>query len=93
MLEEPADVVAHDVARSGISVTSEERPVSLPEALVHVHTRTVVAEERLRHEGRRHAPLSGDVLHHVLVDHDVVGHAPQRREPHVDLALATVATS
>ena len=33
--------------------------------------------------------LARDVLDHVFVDHHVVGHPPQRREAHVDLALPT----
>ena len=53
-----------------------------------VHARAVVAEQRLRHERRGLAVLPGDVLDHVLVGHDLVGHARQRPEAHVDLALA-----
>ena len=34
----------------------------------------VVAEERLRHEGRRLAVLPGDVLDDVLEPHELVGH-------------------
>ena len=48
----------------------------------------VVAEDRLRHEGDRLAVRVGDVLDHVLVGHDLIGHAGQALEAEVDLALA-----
>ena len=59
----------------------------LAERLVDVHPRAVLAEQRLRHEGRVPA-----VFHRVLLDHDAVGHAvvghPQRvLVAHVDLVL------
>ena len=44
--------------------------------------------KRLRHERGRVAGVAGDVLHHVLVEHELVGHAQQRVEAHVDLGLA-----
>ena len=54
---------------------------------MHVHPGTVVLEERLGHERRDVAVLSGDVLDDVLVDHHLVAHLGQRVEPHVDLGL------
>jgi hypothetical protein len=53
-----------------------------------VHARAVVGVERLRHERRREAVLARDVLHHVFVLEQLVGHLDQRREAHVDLGLA-----
>ncbi len=55
---------------------------------MRVHPRAVVAEERLRHEGDDLAGRAGDVLDHVLVGHDLVGHPRQRLVAQVDLALA-----
>ena len=55
---------------------------------MRVHARAVVAEERLRHERHGLAGRAGDVLDHVLVGHDLVGHAGQRLVAEVDLALA-----
>ena len=52
-----------------------------------VHARAVVAEQRLRHEGDALAGRAGDVLDHVLVGHDLVGHAGEGRVAQVDLAL------
>src|SRR5438046_87814 len=69
-----------------LGVEEQVRPV-LPQAHVHVHARAVIAEHRLRHERRRIAVLMADVLDDVLVHHQLVGHAPQRPEPHVDLGL------
>src|SRR3546814_7275577 len=55
---------------------------------VHVHARTVVTDDRLRHEGRRLAELMGDVLHDVLQLQDFVSLLGQRTELDADLALA-----
>ena len=44
---------------------------------------------RLGHERRRSCPRAhADVLDDVLVEHELVGHAQQRVEAHVDLGLA-----
>ena len=89
MGEEPADVPAGHVGQPGVAdLVEEERLVALPEGLVHVHPRAVVLEDRLRHERRREAVLTGHVLDDVLVEHQLVGHRQQRVEPHVDLGLA-----
>ena len=60
---------------------------SLAERLVDVHPGAVLAEQRLRHEGRVPA-----VLHRVLLDDDAVGHAvvghlERVLVAHVDLVL------
>ena len=55
---------------------------------MHVHPRAVVLEEGLRHERDRLAGAVRDVLDHVLVEHQLVGHARQGVEAHVDLGLA-----
>ena len=45
-----------------------------------MHARTVVAVDRLRHEGRRLAVAVGDVVDAVLIDLHLVGHGQQRAE-------------
>ena len=77
------------VVREEVLVVGVEEGVLavLGERLVDVHARAVLAEQRLRHEGRVPA-----VLHRVLLDHDPVGHAVVgHRErvlvAHVDLVL------
>ena len=54
-----------------------------------VHAGAVVAEDRLGHEGGGLARAARRVLDDVLVEHHAVGHAQQRVEAHVDLALPT----
>ena len=89
MLEQPADVPAREVRDLAVALLVEhQRLAALPQRLVHVHARAVVLEQRLRHERRRLARGVGDVLDHVLVEHELVGHAQQRVEAHVDLGLA-----
>ena len=67
-------------ANSGVAV--------LPERLVRVHARAVVAEDRLRHERCRLAGLACGVPDDVLVEHDLIRHPRERLEAKVDLALA-----
>ena len=66
----------------------EQRLAVLPQRLVGVHARAVVAEQRLRHEGDGLAGLPCGVLDDVLEQHDVVGRVQQRVELVVDLGLA-----
>ena len=87
--EQPADVPARHVGQTGVAgFVEEQRLAALPQRLVAVHARAVVLEDRLRHERGRLARGPRHVLHHVLVEHQLVGHAQQRVEAHVDLGLA-----
>ena len=61
--------------------------VVLEQGLVRVHPRAVLAEERLRHEGRVEAGLLRDLLLDQPVGHGVVGHRERVRVTHVDLVL------
>ena len=53
-----------------------------------VHAGAVIAEDRLGHEGHRHAVALRHVLADVLVPGQPVGHLDQRVEAHVDFGLA-----
>ena len=64
----------------GVLAVREER-------LVRVHARPVLAEDRLRHEGRVVAGLLGDLLDDEPVRDRVVGHRERVGELHVDLVL------
>src|SRR3546814_4786132 len=64
----------------GIAGPGEQGLTVLPDRLVAVHARTVVAEDRLRHEGGGLAVLMGDHVDAVLVDLHPVGGA--RSEEH-----------
>ena len=92
MLEQAADVVATHLAQQRVAVlVVEQRRIVVPQALVGVHARAVVAEQRLGHERRRVAIAVADVLDDVLVLEHLVGHLDQRAEAHVDLGLASRA--
>ena len=87
--QDPPDVVPRELRESGVALRiGHQRRAVLPQGLVAVHPRAVVAEEGLRHEGRGLAVEPRDVLDDVLVDHHLVGHPRERPEAHVDLALA-----
>ena len=87
MLEQAADVILHRVAHVGVAVAVEDVRLALPDALVSVHPGAVVAEQRLGHERRDLAVAGGDVLHQILVDHDVVRGLRQGVVHDVDLTL------
>jgi len=52
-----------------------------------VHSRAVIAEHRLRHEGRRLAVGLGDVVGHVLINLQVVRDGDHRAELDAELVL------
>ena len=88
MLEQTADKPAGRVGQGTVAaLVVEERFAVLPQRHVGVHTRAVVAEQRLGHEGRGMAELKGGVLDDVLELHHVVRRSLQRREAVVDLLL------
>ena len=64
----------------GVALVVEQR-------LVRVHAGAVLAEQRLRHEGRVPAVLHGVLLDRDAVGHAVVGHLQRVRVAHVDLVL------
>ncbi len=88
MLEQAADVVAGRLADLAVALlVPEQVRLALPEALVAVHARAVVTENRLGHEGHDLPMLARDVADDVLVIHEAVCQLGQRAEPHVDLGL------
>src|SRR5207248_1563273 len=79
--KQAADVRAGKLRQPGIpGLVRHQRRAVLPEGLVAVHAGAVVAEDRLRHEGDGLAGGARDVLDHVLVGHDLIGHARQGLE-------------
>ena len=87
MLDDAADVEQAGFGQAGIFVAGEGRLAALPDRLVHVHARAVVAEDRLRHEGRRLAIGVGDLMHDIFVDLHLVGVAHQRVELDAEFVL------
>src|SRR6266498_3203413 len=88
MVEQTADIPASDVGQPGIAgLVVEDRLAVLPQALVAVHARTVVAEDRLWHERDGLAVGPRDALDDVLEIHQVIGGSEQGVESEVDLRL------
>ena len=88
MVQDAADVVAGDVRQTRVTrLVVEQRLAVLPQRLVGVHAGSVVAEQRLGHEGDRLAVLPCGVLDDVLEQQDVVGGGQQGVEFVVDLGL------
>jgi len=87
VLDDSADVEQREVRQPGVLVAGEQVLAVLPDRLVHVHARTVVADDRLGHEGGRLAIAVRDVVDHVLHRLQPVGTLHQRRELRADFVL------
>lgn len=88
VLDDAADVVQREFRQAGVAVACEQVLAVLPHGLVHVHARTVVAHDRLRHERGGLAVGVRDVLDHVLLQLGPVGALHQRAELRADFVLA-----
>ena len=88
VLDQAADGVDAQVRQARVSLAGQERLIVFPQGQVRVHSRAIVAEEGLGHEGRRLAVAASDVADDVLGRHDLVGTLDQRARDEVDLALA-----
>ena len=88
VVQDAADVMPGHIRQAGVAgLVVEQRLAVLPQRLVGVHTRTVVAEQRLGHEGDGLARLPRGVLDDVLEQQHIVGCGQQRVELVVDLSL------
>ena len=76
MLEDAANVIDRRLAEVRVRAPLEELILAaFPKALVHMHARTVVLEEWLRHERHRLVVPASDTLDNVLVLQKLVAHA------------------
>ncbi|MDH6595247.1 hypothetical protein M2165_005136 [Variovorax sp. TBS-050B] len=90
MLDDAADVVQREVRQARIAVAGKQVLAVLPDRLVHVHARAVVADDGLGHEGRGLAVGVRHVVDHVLLQLDPVGTLDQRAELGAEFHLAGV---
>ena len=87
--QDPADVPAGEVRELAVApLVEEQRLAILPQRMVGVHARAVVAEDRLGHERGRLAVAPGLILDDVLELHHVIARRQQRAEAVVDLLLS-----
>ena len=90
MFENSPDVVNSDFTQVGIrSCLIEDVPAFLPEALMAVHTRSVVHEDRFRHEGDRLPVAPGYILNNVLELQELICHGQKRIESQINLTLTS----
>src|SRR5260370_11605415 len=66
VLQQSTDVIKPHLREPTVAVTSEQRLVAVPQRLVTVHSRSIVAEERLWHEGRRLAILVSSIANYII---------------------------
>src|SRR6202011_5113996 len=88
MPDDATDVVEAGLGQAGIVVARERRPAILPDRLMHVHARAVVAMDRFRHEGRSLASGVGDLMYGIFVELHLIGIADERVEPDPKLMLS-----
>ena len=87
VLENTADVPQRFLGQACVLVAGEQRLTVFPDRLVTVHAGAVIALDRLGHEGCGLAVGRGDVVHHVLVELQLVGNPGQVVEGHAQLVL------
>jgi hypothetical protein len=88
VLQQATDVELCDVRKSGVAVTCEERFLTLPQRLVTMHSRTVVAVQRLRHERRGLSKLVCSIANYVFEYLKVVSRSQQSGITKIDFALS-----
>ena len=87
VLDHAADVEQREFGKACVTVPRKDVLAALPYRLVHVHARTVVADDRLRHERCRLAVGVRDHPDRVLEDLIPVGALDQGVELGADLVL------
>ena len=91
MLDHAADVIERHFREPGVAIAREEVLTVLPDGLVDMHARTIVAFDRLRHEGGGLAVSSRYVPHRVFENLRPVGALHEGAEARADFALAGAA--
>ena len=89
MLDDAADIIQAVLRQIAIFVASKERVAVFPDRLVTVHARTVIAINRLRHEGRAFAIGMGDIMHDIFIELQIVGNICQRVEFQTQFVLGS----
>src|SRR5690606_27750316 len=88
VLDDTADVVQRFLGQASVSVACEDVHAVLGDGLVNVHAGTVVANDRLGHEGSGLAVGVGNVVYAVLQDLHFVSLFHQGVGANTDFALA-----
>ena len=87
MFENAADIIQTELRDTGIVFPGKERFPIFPDALVRVHPRSGITEERLRHEGHRLAMSARYVFDDVLVQHHLVCGSQKGIKSDIDFGL------
>ena len=88
MGQDTGNIVHGKFAHAAIAITGEERVAVLPDRLVGMHARAVVAKDRLGHKSRGFPMFLGHVLDNIFIPLQGIGHLDQRQEAQVNLRLA-----
>src|SRR5581483_3492803 len=88
MTQDTTDIMASHLRETSVAFAIiEERLLVFPQARMRVHTRTIVAEDGLGHEGDGLTIFACRVLDNVLVEQHTVGGFHQGIEADVDFSL------
>ena len=87
MLQYPTDVMQPHFTEPCITVSSKEWFPALPDALVNMHSGSVVTKQWLRHKCRGFTVTLGHIFNNIFVPHQIVCTFYQRRKTHIDFTL------
>ena len=90
VLDNTANVIQRHFRQASVLIARKLVIAIFPERLVNVHTRTVVAYQRLRHKGGGFAVRVSHVVNHVLHFLNFVSFLHQRVKPNADFVLTCV---
>src|SRR5690349_20424240 len=65
----------------------EKRLLILPQALMGMHARTIIAINVLRQKGRRLPALARSISYHIFAEHQTISRRDERVKAEIDLRL------
>ena len=77
MFDDTTDVIQGGFGKTCILITSKQRFATLPDRLMAVHARTVIANHRFGHKGGGQAILMGNHLDNIFVFDHRISHVQQ----------------
>src|SRR5690242_3822605 len=87
-----ADVVTSHLRNTRVAITIiEEWFLILPQALMRMHARTIVAVNRFGHERDGLTMFTRCVLHNILIEEHVIRSLDQRVKADIDFGLSGCA--
>ena len=90
MLDDAADVIEREFRQTRVAIAREQVFATLPNRHMHMHARTVIADDGFGHEGCGLTITVRDVMHHILETLVPVGALDECFKLGANFALASV---